>query len=653
MKSKTHYIIVITLLFTLLFLGIEIASAQYPRNYNQSYNQGNQYGNPYSGGYSGGNYGSNSGGMNRSFGGGFGGSFGNSGSFGSSSRFGGGFGNMGSMGGRSSRRSSRGGRSSYGNQGYGSYGGQSYGNTGYGRNSGYSSGYGNQSSNRRSSRFSNSGSNYSGIIPQSSGGQTGSPGQTAPSGTSTERRRALAGKNTRGALSPGGGQSRGGDTNISIQGNAPAGRTVPGGGRTQPGRAGAKRGKPASKKPEAKLRSNATLYLDSPGQMAVIEEPYTVDVKLANPNSLGYNAVGFTIKYNPRDLLPVQGIDENGLWLPADIISIAPDDDSEKKEETVAAKSTTSSGKEGSPFLSDKIKLEVEENSVDTEEGLIRFSSGVQNETNTDSGLVGRVTFVPLRKTDHSSIDLVFTHPKVEVEEDTPLTFLTMNGVDQLGTKFDPADGVVSMDISIYDSWEEAPKRSEVRRADELGIDEEGGEYGTHLYLVTRQEEVDVGDTFDVDVYLSNPNKEAFDSLSLLLLFNPRVLEPIDLDDVNSGINILDEEYRQEYPFDFPVMNSVDAEKGVVDYRKRAYRKPIRGEGVLATIRFQAVRPTTETKLRILVNDAGEDPTSGIYRHGKDRLGDSTDPFDGFTATEIAIRATTAYLKKLDRVTEF
>jgi hypothetical protein len=612
---KIHYFYFPSISFlalAVIMLGTDISHAQYSRNnqgyggYNQSY--GNSYGNSYGGGGGYANYGGSS--MGRA-----GGMMGMSGGMSGSSR-------MGSTRG-SSRGSSR-------------MGGNYNASAGYGN---MQSGYNTQGRSSRSSRSSRYGTTNTqqgnSYIPQSAQRNTGT-GQTTSSGVNTTRNQALQGKVNLGQTS-----SRG-DT------KSPGSIQMMGSGKQAA--SGAK--KPAkgvgTKAASAKPRKIATLYASGKSTIAVVGKPMTVDILLANPNGVGFNQMAFTLKFNPAVLSPISSFDEttNEPVIATSVITSVSQDDARIKDLASIFGQIELSPKE---FMYEKNpdRYIITKNEVDAGKGIVRFALDVPNESSTDNGIVARVHFMPREESKSTSVSFSFVDPDYP-DADMPATYLAYNGSDQLSSAYDPNDGVINFDLEVVSSLDKKGLGPVVRDQSDLQGDEDLlDDYNTRLTLLTDTRDIDVGDYIDVDVYLSNPSQQSFDSVNLLIAYNTRIFEAVDLDDFSPGINLSDKEYSEQFPFDFPLVNLIDQEKGLIDYRKRVNRAPVRGEGVMATIRLKAIRPTKKTTLRIFMNENGEEPTTGIFYRTMDRLGDPANPYDGVKTTSISVRPTTAYLQKI------
>ena len=388
--------------------------------------------------------------------------------------------------------------------------------------------------------------------------------------------------------------------------------------------------------PEIKIRKNATLYLSAPRTFAVLKEPFTVNVVLSNKTKAEYDRLSFLLQYNPKDLLLTVGQDASGEW--GETASVAVSSSTETKRSGLTSKEDLFLADDASSFA-------ITQNTVDSENGLIFMDMSSKKGPLTLDGKIVQLTFLPLRET-RTSISFLYVNPILRDPSKEPLTRLSLKDQDQLGTRFSQADGVLDLELSIFQSLEQAERQPIVTKA---GVETDEMEVGTiALSLVARNEEINVGDIVNVDVVLSNPDAKAFDTVYLLMAYNPRIFEPIDSDDRATGVNISDRDYGETFPLDFPILNVVDKDRGIIDYRKKAMGRPVRAEGTLATIQLKAIRPTKKSTFRLFINDTGKEPTTGLFYRYQDRLGQETDPFDGVSTCSVGVRATTAFLKKLN-----
>lgn len=389
--------------------------------------------------------------------------------------------------------------------------------------------------------------------------------------------------------------------------------------------------------PRPKLRRVATIYLDARNQTVALNQPFTVDVKVSVPEEMAFDKLAFTLRYSPEDLLPIEGIDSKKQWIPARTVQTLPEGGGDEAPSPDVGK-TSKLAPAGFLLAGAAGKTSVIANGIDPKAGMIQFAADTPNASRTGISVIARLTFVPLRETKETRIEFIFADPKIAIDRDLPLTFLHKNDQDVLGTSSNPQDGVIPLDLAIISSIAaELTERTDERETQERTVT---------LQLVPRQQEADTGDEIEVDVVLSNPEKKTIDRVDLLVLYNPRVLEALDASPALPGVNIDGRSYKKQFPFDYPMLNIVDTGKGIIDYRQRAVKNSIRSDGVLATIHFHALRPTKKTTLRLLVNETGEVPTTGVSFRNEDRLGNPEDPFDGFQTTSLTVQATTAYLQE-------
>lgn len=406
------------------------------------------------------------------------------------------------------------------------------------------------------------------------------------------------------------------------------------------------------------MRPVANFYLDTASTVAVVDEPFTVSVVLSNNPKLEFDRLAFTLKFDPADIVPV--VDKNAVndWQPTSeiVLESVPEPEETKTtsdtsttatKETATALSTSAKSTDSKFFVTNEAVFGIKENTIDRQNGMIRFDvETVEGIGAKNSGEIVQITFLPLRPA-RTKISFVFFEGDSDINQD-PLTALSKDGVDSLGTRFRNTDGVINLDMEIYESREKAGDRPTIAKAGDRSTsdDDASDVLSTHLHLIARQKVIDIGDTIDIDVYLENPNSDQIDTVNLLIAYNPRIFSPVDGDDFSPGLNIIDKPYVPKFPFDFPVLNTIDSDQGIIDYRKKGFQKKIRSEGVIATIKLQAIRPTTKTTFRVFLNESGEEPTTGVFYRYHDRLGDPTDPFDGVTTCAVKVRPTTAYLKK-------
>lgn len=374
--------------------------------------------------------------------------------------------------------------------------------------------------------------------------------------------------------------------------------------------------------PKPNVPTINTLYLDAKNTNVVVNEPFVVTVKLNIGKEILVDSISFVLSYDTDLLLPVQGKSNTGEWVPADSVTTQAADSEDRNN----------------LFTEQSDRIAIEENKIDTSEGRIVFSASAPQTVLRNNVTIAQLTFVPLQTSDRTSIE--FSFAGTEAPDGLNLqTSLLHQEEDLLGTKANPSDGVVPLRLRITDSTssDEPNKKPKPRK-------ENPTDKPVKLSLISEHTAVDVGDTFEVQVQLGNPDQKALDSVSLLILFNPQVLQVVDSTPSSSGVNIDDQVNPAQFPFDFDVLNRVDNDKGIIDYRKKALKTNVRGTGHLATIQFRALQATSKTEFRILIHETGQYPTTGVTYKNHDVLGSSQDITDGIASTSVSIRAKTAYL---------
>jgi len=365
-----------------------------------------------------------------------------------------------------------------------------------------------------------------------------------------------------------------------------------------------------------------------------VGDVFSVDIHLFNPKKTGFSRLSTVVHYDPVFLRPVTGPAEEGqepllaTALIDEVTSAPPEEDivpgmEERKEPYIHE------------TLNDRIALY--ENLVDNENGLISYMFELDDETATAQGRVASVYFEAIQPTRRTFLSFQFSGGDAGADAlpGGVGTGLWKAEKDVLGLPLRPDDGTIDGGITIL---AEMPDKERIRSLTKKPKESEYHE--THLSLRAERQRIVVGEEFDVYVELDNPNHVRFDQVSLLIAYNPRVLKLIDYDENNAvtrGVNIHDGSYREAFPFDYFIKNEVDLDRGLIDYRMRGYRRPLRSEGALASMRFRALRSTAETTLRIFLDRDGKDPTTGVFYRFEDVLGDSQDFTDGVSTCSVQI----------------
>jgi len=369
---------------------------------------------------------------------------------------------------------------------------------------------------------------------------------------------------------------------------------------------------------QLKIQRNPILYMTTENAMVQLNEPLQVEIKLSSPEEITFDSFAFALQYNPDEFLPVEPHKVQDQWIPLQTIVIR-DVENESATENPDAYL----------FQDDQFQAENIVNRVDHNEGLIHFSASGLSKSLNGSRTIAKLTLLSIRRNPRAKLAFHFGKEQELAAQDYK-TYLLNNETDLLGSKVDPLDGTISLDIAILGD----------RSTDKQEMENE--EKPLTLRFVPSQTEFDAGDEFEVDVVLDNPGKRVIDAANLLLAYNTNVLKVIDSNRSEAGTNIDDRKQKKTFGFDFLLHNQVDAKRGLIDYRIRTNRAHVRGEGVIATIHFKAIKPTTKTTLRVLVSEKGDIPTTSITYRKKDLLGEPDNPWDNIQTASVTIRHTVA-----------
>lgn len=417
-------------------------------------------------------------------------------------------------------------------------------------------------------------------------------------------------KDTSKKTSSGGGGGKKAADEIEVTGANAQSRT-----KTSPKTAPKPGGKktPAPKKAAAPRVQRPTLFAQSSDDPVMIGDTFRLQLELLNPKRKGFDRLEITLQYDPE------------------YFEFVPSGTAEVENSLV----DTQVGEKGSIRDTMEGRLAYYANDIFPASGVVHYVLELHNETSTAQGVIGIAEFRGLQEVRGSRFDFLprIADPSNPGKEWT--SSLTLVSKDVLGDAELPTDGYLNEEVGITTERE---RRIAARSLNDE--DEETRILNTRLRLWTPRQEIVLGEEFDVYVDLANPDADAFDAVALLIAYNPRVIAVVDHDQDNGitqGINIHDGAYREDFPFDYAVVNEVDATKGVVDYRMRVYRRPLRAEGTLAAIRFRALATTRMTTLRLLVDLESEEPTTGLFYRFNDVLGDGSDPADALTTTSIMV----------------
>jgi hypothetical protein len=376
------------------------------------------------------------------------------------------------------------------------------------------------------------------------------------------------------------------------------GRPQQGGG--QPMTYGVVPGKPPEEtgKPPEISTTNPILFFDQPDLYVTPDEPFDIELRLSNPTSEAFDTMAVTLDYDPAEL---------------ELLDADPD------TEGMDINAARADLVERYSWLTANSDLYSDDVDPDLGRISIRLRT-LEGKTDILEGALGRFRFVP--RTSMGQIPLRFVF--ADGEDDEPETYLRLGDKDILGSPNRADDGVLDAGFRVN-------PRIAVSDQQELT----GGDYRTRIYFDPPQADLTMGDVLDVDIVVANPNEVPFDVVSLVIGYNPKVLKVIDSDQNNwikEGLNINDSASIAEFPFTDRERNRVLPRTGVILYRASSQESPLRSEGTLATVRFLAIGTSSEngSPLQIGFHPIKEALNSGLFYRGRDVLGDSDDPTDGF-----------------------
>ncbi len=201
-----------------------------------------------------------------------------------------------------------------------------------------------------------------------------------------------------------------------------------------------------------------------------------------------------------------------------------------------------------------------------------------------------------------------------------------------LGAPYEEGDGTVSLGLRVIPSDPAEALLMQEEPQLYLGSDERVG--GLLLAIRSPEETPVVGEPFTMDIVMDNLAYSQIDGLSMMIQFDPEVLTILDSDMdnwVTLGTNILDGPFRDTFPWDYHMANSVYPARGLIEYRVgTSYPDDFIGtSGVVAQIHAVANRPTAGTSVRfVFARQAGQRTTEVSYL-GQDVLGDTGVRNDG------------------------
>jgi hypothetical protein len=348
-------------------------------------------------------------------------------------------------------------------------------------------------------------------------------------------------------------------------------------------------GPTAEAAPAQSLAQIAVLYL-RPATVSVQEgEEFTTALVLSNPQARDFNRLTATLQYNSSAIEPVGGCPLN-----------------------LAATATTT------------------RTTRDEANGVVNCELDFQEPRNDRNAEVLEVVW--RARHEIRSTPLTFLH------DDPGETFVGMAGEPSiLGSQAREAVGLIDTSVRVAPDprafLSDDPSVIRLPWADSEQANQ-GPQGGVTIALVPRHGMAAVGDVIDVDVVVRNAHASVVDDLGFAVQFDPSALEVVDTDNDNwiaAGVNVWDGPYHTRYPFDLHIDNEADNDLGLITYRMGFSEEIPLSSGVVATIRFRALRPANSLALVF-------DPEKTAVRdRGEDLLGDPRTEGDGQIAALVRV----------------
>lgn len=311
------------------------------------------------------------------------------------------------------------------------------------------------------------------------------------------------------------------------------------------------------------------MYLESTGanptlNMSVLEnKQFVTRVALYNAKSSEFNQFDISLKYDPQLLEPL-GIDDSAI----------------------------------SSTLSQPARV-----LVDRKLGLLSMSGDFNGDRNDSFMTLAKIQWKALAPAAATPIRFLNSenHPSgvfdkygdniLHAKSNTPMAISPVTGLLNATVAIEPPNGQIAL------SDEGSNPFSTVALATNISMGTAEG--GMQLYLRPRRNAIGVGEVFLVDILYKNPKHADLDTMKLEIRFDPTVLQVRDYDEGNwitRGINIFDGAYHGDLPFDFHRKNVAYNTTGLIQYDMGfSDRTPVHAEGVIATIRFEAIEADPQT----------------------------------------------------------
>lgn len=238
----------------------------------------------------------------------------------------------------------------------------------------------------------------------------------------------------------------------------------------------------------------------------------------------------------------------------------------------------------------------------------------------------------------------VNTDTQIEFSQrDQVASALVKGDEDLLGNPKDPLDGTLDMTVIILP---EDPREREALLSDPRTFDPRQEKIGNvRMMLRPPDQPIVVGEPFAVDLILDNRAFSLLDGVGAYIQYDPQVLEILDADWNNwitLGNNIHDGPFRDNFPWNFQIDNTVLGERGAISYRMGTDDAEMtRGKvGTIARIYAVATEPAAATKMTFRFSEKPRDRATEARYMGEDVLGSVDIYNDGAQGVVLSIRPT-------------
>lgn len=257
---------------------------------------------------------------------------------------------------------------------------------------------------------------------------------------------------------------------------------------------------------------------------------------------------------------------------------------------------------------------------IDERDSILIYEARLQKPATSTEVVLLKILWKAVRPTPYTGIEFKFS--PLERPQD-PHTAIYVAGVNILGIRDDPQDGVLSGGLMIEDPA--APKELQGKATElrDIYLGSVASDATVGLQIVGPEDPVRLGDRFVVRVRLNNPDGALVDSVNYFILFDPKVLQVIDEDKFNwmlRGVNVHDGPYHLNFPWDMHKQNEVRNERGQIVYSMALSNGAALPSRTFTDIHFRAVAPTAETPIGFVKRRPGAPNLTSVRYFGYELL---------------------------------